>query len=190
MDADAWVPAIDQQGEAREGAAVCELSNYDLSVWPEGTRAICRRERPHPGAQLTFTDAEGFRFQVFITDQEAAGIAQLEARHRGHARVENRIRCAKDTGLENLPFHDFLPNCVWLELILATQDLLAFFQRLCLRGEARAWEPKTLRYRLLHTAARIVRSGRRLILRLQRNWRWTPILYKAFQRLRPIAAMA
>ncbi len=187
MDERAWVPAIDQDGEAREGAAVCELVNVDLRAWPAGTRAICRRERPHPGAQLTFTDAEGFRFQVFITDQVDADIAHLEARHRGHARVENRIRCAKATGLEHFPFHDFLPNRVWLELVLAAQDLLAYFQRLCLRGEARAWEPQTLRYRLLHTAARLVHSGRRLLLRLQRTWRWTPILHHAFTRLRRIA---
>lgn len=183
----AWVPAIDQEGEQREGAAVCELTTFDLSAWPAGTRAICRRERPHPGAQLTFTDANGFRFQVFITDQADAAIAQLELRHRAHAHVENRIRCAKDTGLDKFPFHDFLPNQVWLELVLAAQDLLAFFQRLCLRGEAREWEPKTLRYRLFHTAARIVHSGRRLILRLQRNWPWTRLLDQAFNRLRRIA---
>ena len=185
-----WVPAISQQGEEREGAAVCQLKNIDLSSWPAGTRAICRRERPHPGAQLKFTDVNGYRFQVFITDQEDEDIVHLEARHRGRARVENRIRCGKATGLENLPFHDFMPNCVWLELVLAAQDLIAFFQNLCLRGEAQEWDPKTLRYRLLHTAARIVRTGRRLILRLQQNWRWTPVLYDAFRRLRRLEAAA
>jgi hypothetical protein len=185
----AWVPALDAVGEAREGAAVCELTGVDLSGWPVGTRAICRRERPHPGAQLTFTDAHGYRFQVFITDQGDADLAQLEQRHRGHARVENRIRCAKDTGLANFPFHDFRPNQVWLELVLAAQDLLAFFQRLCLRGEARDWEPKTVRYRLFHTAARLVHRGRRLIVRLQREWRWTRLLLQAFTRLRRLASV-
>ena len=182
-----WLPAITQEGDEREGAGVCELSQLDLSSWPSGTRAICRRERPHPGAQLKFTDHQGFRFQVFVTDQTDANIAVLEARHRGHARVENRIRCAKDTGLRNFPFHDFHANQVWLELVLAAQDLIAFFQRLCLRGQARGWEPKRLRYRLLHTAARLVHTGRRLILKLQRNWQWTLMLYDAFRRLRKLA---
>ena len=185
-----WVPAITQAGEEREGAAVCELRDLDLSSWPPGTRAICRRERPHPGAQLKFTDANGYRFQVFMTDQKDDDIVKLEARHRGRARVENRIRCGKDTGLENLPFHDFRANRAWFELVLAAQDLIAFFQRICLRGEAKEWDPKTLRYRLFHTAARVVRSGRRLILRLQRSWRWTPMLYDAFRRVRLIAAVA
>ncbi len=187
-DEAAWLPAITQAGEEREGAAVCELKDVELGSWPEGTRVICRRERPHPGAQLKFTDANGYRFQVFITDQTGDDIVKLEARHRGRARVENRIRCGKDTGLENLPFHDFDANQAWLELILAAQDLIAYFQRVCLRGEAKEWDPKTLRYRLFHTAARVVRSGRRLILRLQRSWRWTPILYDAFRRVRQVAA--
>lgn len=135
-----WVSAISQEGAEREGAAVCQLKNIDLSSWPTGTRAICRRERPHPGAQLKFTDVNGYRFQVFITDQEDEDIIHLEARHRGRARVENRIRCGKATGLESLPFYDFMPNCVWLELVLAAQDLIAFFQNLCLRGEAQEWD--------------------------------------------------
>jgi hypothetical protein len=184
----AWVPAITQAGEEREGAAVCELANLDLSAWPEGTRAICRRERPHPGAQLTFTDHQGFRFQVFLTDQDDADLAQLEARHRGRARVEDRIRCGKDTGLRRFPFRQFAANQVWLELVLAAQDLLTFFQRLCLDGEARSWEPKTLRHRLLHVAGRVARSGRRVFLRLQRSWRWASLLAAAFRRLRSLPA--
>jgi Transposase DDE domain group 1 len=164
MPESAWVPAITQAGEEREGAAVCELTNLDLTAWPEGTRAICRRERPHPGAQLTFTDHQGFRFQVFITDQDDANLAQLEARHRGRARIEDRIRCGKDTGLRSFPFRQFAANQVWLELVLAAQDLLTFFQRLCLDGEARSWEPKTLRHRLLHVAGRVARHGRRVFL--------------------------
>lgn len=184
MPENAWTPAIDQDGEERDGADVAELSRLDLSAWPVGTRAICRREIPHPGAQLTFSDLNGYRFQVFITDQPDADIAYLEARHRGHARVEDRIRCAKDTGLRNLPFRDFAANAVWLQLVLMAIDLLAWTQGIVLEGEARGWEPKRLRYALLHVAARLTRSGRRLHVRLQRTWRWSALLDAAFQRLR------
>ena len=185
----AWTPAIAQDGGERDGADVAELRTLDLSAWPDGTRAICRREIPHPGAQLTFSDLNGRRFQVFITDQPDADIAYLEARHRGHARVEDRIRCGKDTGLRNLPFHDFAANAVWLQLVLMAIDLLAWTQGLTLAGEAQRWEPKRLRYALLHVAARVCRSGRRLHLRLQHGWRWSVLLCVAFQRLRrlPIA---
>jgi len=185
----AWVPALKQDGQEREGAGVCELFDLDLTGWPSGTRAICRRERPHPGAQHSFTDHNGYRFQCFITDQIDSDLAALEARHRAHARVEDRIRCAKDTGLDNYPFRSFAANQVWLELVLAAQDLLVFYQRLCLEGEASDWEPKKLRYRLLHTVGRMIRTGRRQILRLQRNWPWTALLLGAFRRLRLLPAM-
>lgn len=182
--AQSWVPAVTQEGAFRDGAEVCELVELDLSAWPTGTRAICRRERPHPGAQLTFTDHNGFRFQVFVTDQADTDLASLEARHRAHARVEDRIRCGKASGLRNLPFREFSTNEVWLELVLVAQDLVAWMQRLCLRGEAARWEPKRLRYCLLHTAARVTRGARRRHLRLQRSWPWSDILAAAFRRLR------
>src|SRR5581483_865309 len=105
----AWSPAITQAGDERPGAWVAEIFP-DLRGWPAGTRAICRRERPHPGAQLSFSDHAGHRFQVFITNQEGEDVVALEARHRAHARVEDRIRSAKDMGLRNLPFHAFAAN--------------------------------------------------------------------------------
>lgn len=186
---EAWIHAITQSpGEIREGAWVTEITaSLNLSAWPTGTRAIARRERPHPGAQLTFTDADGHRFQVFITDSPGLDIAYLEARHRGHARIEDRIRVAKDSGLRNLPFHDFARNQAWMLAVLIGLDLVAWTQALCLDGELAAAEPKRLRYALLHTAGRLVRSGRRVTLRLAATWPWTQHLVDAFTRLRATA---
>jgi DDE family transposase len=149
---------------------------------------ICRREDPHPGAQLTFSDAAGHRFQCFATDTPGPDIVALERRHRAHARVEDRIRCAKDMGLRNLPFHDFASNNAWMLLVLIAQDLIAWAQRLLLDGELALAEPKRLRYALWHTAGRLVRSGRRAILRLARGWPWAKTLARAFSRLRALPA--
>jgi Transposase DDE domain group 1 len=183
----AWQQAIDADGEQREGAWVAELTaDVELADWPQRTRLIARRERPHPGAQLSFSDAEGHRFTCFLTDQQGEQIAELELRHRRRARVEDRIRCAKDTGLENLPFHAFSHNEVWLELVLIAQDLFAWAQALILDGELALAEPKRLRHRLLHTAGRLVRSGRRTRLRLARDWPWAEALVAAFRRLRAL----
>ena len=179
----AWRPALTQAGEPREGAAVAELA-LELARWPAGTRAICRRERPHPGAQLSFTDDNGYRFQVFITNQQGKRIDRLEQLHRQHAVVEDRIRCGKDTGLQNLPFRGFEANAAWLELVLCAQDLLAWTQRLLLDGELARCEPKRLRYRLLHVAGRLTRHARRLRLHLPRGWAWGEQLLEAFGRLR------
>jgi len=184
----AWTGSMDQTCGLREGAECAEVTHLlDLGSWPEGTRAICRREDPHPGAQLTFTDRDGHRFQVFITDSPDPDLAYLEARHRGHARVEDRIRCAKDTGMANLPFHAFAANQAWLTLVLMAQDLLAWAQRLCLDGELAKAEPKRLRYALWHMAGRLVRTGRRRILRLAKGWPWADELVQAFRRLQALA---
>ena len=105
IPADAWVPALDQDGSERENGEVCEITDtVDLSAWPESSRLIVRRERPHPGAQLSFTDHDGYRFQAILTDQPDEDIAVLECRHRQHAHVEDRIRDDKDTGLSKFPF--------------------------------------------------------------------------------------
>jgi hypothetical protein len=183
----AWTAAVQPDGTLRDGAEIVELTGWiDLHAWPPGTRAICRREDPHPGAQLSFTDLDGHRFQVFVTDQPEADIAQLELRHRQRARVEDRIRGAKATGLANLPFERMRRNAVWLELVLLAQDLVCWAQALLLDGELRVAEPKTLRYRLWHQAARVVRHARRLIVRLQRCWPWAGALAEAFTRLRAL----
>jgi hypothetical protein len=183
----AWTPAVDPDGQVRHGAEVCELTGWiDLHTWPEGTRVICRREDAHPGAQLRFSDLDGHRFQVFLTDQPNCDIAGLELRHRQRARVEDRIRAAKATGLSNLPFDRWRRNAVWLELVLAAQDLTVWAQALLLDADLAVAEPKTLRYRLWHVAARIVRHARRTILRLQRSWPWAVELARAFARLRAL----
>jgi hypothetical protein len=188
LPADAWGSAVDADGHDRDGAQVAELHALDLAAagWPAGTRAICRRERPHPGAQLTFTDADGWRFQVFITDQPDPNIATLELRHRQHARVEDRIRAAKATGARNLPFDLWRRNAVWLELVLVALDLVAWAQSLLLDGDLRVAEPKTLRYRLWHVAGKITRHARQVRLRLQRTWPWAGDLARAFIRLRAL----
>jgi len=179
----AWRPAIRQDGQPRDGAWVAELTGaLDLTGWPENTRMIVRRERPHPGAQLSFTDHDGHRFQATLTDLPGDP-AELERLHRGRANAEDRIRAAKQTGLDNLPFRDFDHNAIWLELSLIAQDLTAWTQHLTLDGELAVCEPKTLRYRLLHTAARLVFHARRATLRLARAWPWASELAAAFARL-------
>jgi len=180
----AWTRAVDPDGQQRKDAEVVELTGWiDLHRWPAGTRAICRREDAHPGAQLRFSDHDGHRFQVFLTDQPDGALARLELRHRQRARVEDRIRAAKATGLQNLPFDRWRRNHVWLELVLAAQDLTCWTQALLLDGALTLAEPKALRYRLLHVAASVVRHARRPILRRQRSWPWTAALARAFTRL-------
>jgi len=187
---DAWVCALDQDGTQRRNGQVVELTDgLDLTGWPQGSRVLVRRERPHPGAQLSFSDVDGHRFQAILTDQPG-DIQALECGHRARARVEDHIRSDKDTGLSNLPFRGFAHNRVWLQIVLIAHDLLAWTQRLLLTGELARSEPKRLRYRLLHIAARLAFHARGAALRLQRNWPWAADLAHAFARLRALPGPA
>ena len=181
-----WLQAKETDGSVRDGAWVTELTDLlPLSAWPEDTRLIMRRERPHPGAQLTLFDtAEGFRHTCFITDTKGRDIAALELRHRGHARVEDRIRNWKDCGLANLPFDSFVRNEAWVATSLIAGALLAWSQMVCFEGALAKAEPKTMRYRVLHVAALLVRRSRGLILRLDETWPWVEDLANAFAKLR------
>jgi hypothetical protein len=171
--AKAWTPAHDGDGRVREGAWVADVTGLlDLDGWSAGMRVIVRRERPHPGAQLRFTDVDGHRFTVFATDAKKGQLADLELRHRQRARCEDRIRCAKDTGLRNLPLKGFAQNQLWCEIVALACELPAWTQMLALTGDARRWEPRRLRLRLFSVAGRIVRGSRRLRLRLAQNWPW------------------
>jgi hypothetical protein len=147
LDEDHWMPALDQDGRARENGQIAELTGFDLSAWPAGARVIVRRERPHPGAQLAFTDHDGHRFQAILTDQPDPDLAAIERRHRARASVEDHVRNDKDTGLRNLPFRDFEHNRVWLQLVLIAHDLIRWTQTLLLSGDLARAEPKRLRYR-------------------------------------------
>ena len=189
----AWQVASNADGDLREHADVVEVTGLlDLSKWTTDCpdmRVIVRRELPHPGATLdVFEIRDGYRYQAFTTNTSRGQLAFLEARHRAHARVEDRIRTGKDTGLNHLPSSHQTINEVWVELALIAADLLALAQSMLLTAETELHraEPKTLRYRLLHVAARVTRGQRKVFLRLAEHWPWALALANAFTRLRQI----
>jgi hypothetical protein len=187
LPAAAWTPAYDSDRMVRPGAWVAELTGLlNLAGWPKEMRVIVRKERPHPGAQLRFTDIGGHRFTCFATGTKGGQLADLELRHRLRARCEDRIRAAKDTGLRNLPLHSYAANQIWTELVAMACELLAWMQMLALPGQARRWEPKRLRLRIFTAAGRITRGGRRLQLRLATHWPWATQISAAISRLQAL----
>jgi Transposase DDE domain group 1 len=198
---EAWQLAIDHRGEVRERRAddgcadrccaharcwveeahVTELTGLlrqgpggdQLAGWPASMRIFARRERPHPGAQLTlFETQDGWRYTLWVTNLPAtlrgwrSQLGYIDAAHRVHARVEDRIRTGKDCGIGRFPSHDFAINSAWLAASLTAATLLAWLRLIALDGDLARAEPKTLRYRLLHAAARLVRGGRRRQLKI------------------------
>ena len=192
VPAKVWTPALDATGDVRDGGDVVELTTMmNLTAWPAGMRIIVRRERPHPGAQLSlFEERDGWRYQAVATNTTTGQLAFLEARHRAHARVEDRIRCAKDSGLGRFPSREFKINQAWSQLTAIAADLIAWLRLLALTGDtggalAKA-EPKTLRYRLLHVPARLTHGGRRRRLRIPESWPWAKAIVNAFAKIAAI----
>jgi len=186
VPAKVWTPASDADGGLREGGDVAELSGLlDLSSWPEAMRIIVRRERPHPGAQLSlFEERDGWRYQAIATNTATGQLAFLEARHRAHPRVEDhRIRHAKNTGLGRFPSREFAINQTWLMLTAVAADLTAWTRLLAFTGDAAvlaACEPKALRYRFFHVPARLVHTARRRRLRAPQSWPWAAAIVAVF----------
>lgn len=186
----AWTQAYDADGNPREGAWLADATGVlDLAGWPDGMRVIVRKERPHPGAQLRFTDLDGLRLTAFVTNTTGGQLADLELRHRRRARCEDRIRTAKDTGLANLPLHDFAQNQIWLAVVALAVELTSWMQMLALTGtDARRWEPKRLRLRVFSIAGRIARHARRTHLRLSAHAPWSELIATALARLAALSA--
>ncbi|HCX85016.1 MAG TPA: IS1380 family transposase [Micrococcales bacterium] len=192
-----WTPALTAAGEVNEHADVADITNLltqhgHLTGWPAGMRVIVRRERPHPGARVAqdrLDDAEGYRLTAFTTNTRRGQLQVLELRHRRRARCEDRIRCAKDTGLRNLPLKTLAQNEIWLAAVALATDLLAWLGLLGLdEDSARVWEPKRLRLRLFTAPATIARHARRVILHVKETYAWAEIVLAAHRRLRALAA--
>ena len=186
----AWAPAYNADGDPRQGADVAEITGMlDLSGWPEGMRVIMRREKPHPGARLRFDDVDGYRLTALATNTRTGQLADLEVRHRLRARCEDRIRCAKDTGLDRLPLQGFAPNRIWCQIVALAHDILVWSQLLALTGHtARKWEPRTIRLRLMHIPATIARHARRTLIRYRADHPWTRLLLQGIGRLQTLPA--
>ena len=194
----AWVPAIDAGGDLRDGAWVAEITGLldlgdwpaGMRDWPAGMRGVARKERAHPGAQLTLTDTGGHRVTCFATNDPSPGLPALESRHRQRARCEDRIKDAKDTGLTNLPYSDAASNAIWIQVVLLAMDLSTWTQQLALTGTWRVAQPKALRLKLFSTAARYVTTARRRIVDIDPAWPWATVVHDALGHLAWLARLA
>jgi hypothetical protein len=149
-----WATAVDQAGKpppvdetSSPVAQVAELTlllpGLTAAGWPAGMRVLVRRERPHPGATLSLREAhDGWRYQCVATDTPRGQLPFLEARHRAHARVEDRVKAIKQTGMGRFPSREFVINAVRLQLALTATDLIASRPRpLCCTANSPSSKP-------------------------------------------------
>ena len=163
-----------------------------LDGWPARMRVFARGERPHPGAQLSlFETRDGWRYSLWVSNVPAqlrgwrAQLGYIDAAHRVQARVEDAIlpSTGKDCGIGRFPSHDFAMNSAWLAVSLIAAALLSWLRLIALDGDLAMAEPKTLRYRVLHAAGKLVRGGRRRRLKIPAAWPWAENIATAWARI-------
>ena len=180
---DVWLPALTQDGQLRDGAAVADLTSLiEHSPLPAGTRLIVRREPLHPGAQRSLIPSLDFRYWGFYTDQPGDP-RELDATMRAHAHVENHIQRLKDSGLSSMPFTNFAANAAWLFVVCLSGDLVRWFQLLCLSGPWKNARPKTLRWGVFHAPGRLIHRSRQLVVRVIDGWPATSALTDSYKRM-------
>jgi hypothetical protein len=183
VDKKRWSPALDQEGEARPGAAVAEVTDLvDLSAWPAGTRLIVRREPLHPGAQQSLFPSLDYRYWGHYTDAPGDAVF-LDVAMRAHAHVEDNLRRLRDSGFERFPFVDLDANRAWLAVVCFADALVRWFQLLCCAGSLAVAEPKALRWTLWHSPARVVRKAGRWVVRILDGWPTAADLLTAYRRI-------
>jgi hypothetical protein len=180
---DLWHQAVTTDGELRDGAAVCEVTELmDLEALPDGTRCVIRREPLHLGAQRSLLPSLEFRFVAFYTDLDGDPVA-LDVQMRAHAHVESHIQRLKDSGLCRFPFTSFEANSTWLLAVTLAADLVRWFQLVCLDGAWRDARPKALRWELFHAPGRLVHRARQLVVRILDGWPTADVLLGAYTRI-------
>jgi hypothetical protein len=135
-----------------------------------------------------FQQDQDHRFQLTATNLTDRTVQRLQATHRVQARVESRIRRGNDTGPRPMPSTFFAINSAWCVVVALACDLLAWLALLGLDGDLANAEPKTIRYRLLHTAGRIIHGQRKRRLRIPQTWPWAHQPQTAFTRTAALPA--
>lgn len=186
-----WHPAIQTDDELREGAWVAEATFDDRpGLVGRGVAADPAQGTPPPGCPVDLQRRRRMRITAILTNTWSGVVpgqaAGLELRHRQHARVEDRIREAKSTGLRNFPCHAMSENEAWLQVVLTAVDLIAWTKTLAFAHvpELARCEIHAFRYRVLHVAARLTRGARQIRLRIDKTWRWARHIAEGFTRIR------
>ncbi|MFE9922848.1 IS1380 family transposase [Streptomyces sp. NPDC005774] len=198
----AWETSLKQDGSLQEGYFLAELTDLNTRTgWPSGTRLIVRRVRPSGRQVAKLTDFEkktGWRYSITATNigrmWGIAGSHQpqfLDALHRDHAEVEDRVRTNKALGLHNLPSKSFAVNQGWMLAANLAADLDAWVRLLGLHdiADLADAEPDTMRFRLYHLPARLAKHARRRYLRIERSWPWAEAFTTCWQRLTELPAV-
>jgi hypothetical protein len=197
---EAWKPGITQDGRAEDDKDAAEITDLLARAgnWPEGLRWTARRVKPsrrHLKNLTAYEKETGWKYSITCTNIPDSGIEgvpgshhpqYIDVVHRDHATVEtDGVRTAKAMGLRNLPSKTWQVNKGWVLAANIAADLTAWARHLGLhdQDDLKDAEPDTLRYRLWHVPARLVRHARKKTLKISPDWPWKEAFLICWQRL-------
>lgn len=184
-----WEPAIDSDDEVAETIFTMGRFRDALTV-----RLIVRRQRTRAGDQLSFDDLDGWRFQGVVTNMPAwlATAADVEHHHRlrGGAPEEAIRQLKHDFGLNHAPVANFFGNWLWWHAAALAYNVARWLRTLALPDAFATCRGKRLRLAFLNVAARVITTGRRLVLRLPRAYAHLDAFIEALTRIRALPAFA
>ncbi len=173
----------DKEGEVAE-------FGYRMAHDDRFRRYVVKRVQIDPGEQAEL-ETSGYRYWVSVTNDHTATAALLESEHRHKALVESGVRELKENfGLSVLRKHGFMANWAWLLIVATGLNLCRWTQLLGDLHPESDLRAKRLRYRYLAVPALLVRSGRRLVLRLPRGYALLGGFIAALARLRALPVPA
>ncbi len=181
-----WVSAKEADGPL-SGSEVAEcpyrFAKRDL-------RLIVRRQRKAAGEQLSFDDLDGWRFFAMITNIPPlfATAVDVDRHHRlrGGAPEEAIRQLKEDFGMNHAPLQNFFGNWVWWLASALAYNVARWLRVLALPEGFRTCRGKRLRTSFINVPARVVRTSRRIHLRLPKAYRHAAGFLTALKHLRAL----
>lgn len=185
-----WLPAQEADGEL----AGSEVAETTYRFAKRDLRLIVRRQRKAAGEQFSFDDLGGWRFFAMITNIPPmfASATDIDHHHRlrGGAPEEAIRQLKEDFGMNHAPLQSFAANWLWWLASALAYNVARWVRVLALPEPFRTCRGKRLRTSFFNVPARVVRTGRRIYLRLPRAYRHADAFITALKRLRALPMFA
>ena len=186
----AWTAALKADGEL----AGSEVAETTYRFAKRDLRLIVRRQRKATGEQLSFDDLGGWRFFAVITNIPPMFASAIDIDHhhrlRGGAPEEAIRQLKEDFGMNHAPLQSFCANWLWWQASALAYNVARWVRVLALPEPFSTCRGKRLRASFFNVAARVVRTGRRIHLRLPRAYRHASAFMAAVTRLRELPMFA
>jgi hypothetical protein len=174
-----WQPLLNRQGKAIEGETVCRTS-FCIGDYDKAFTLIIQRKAVQGQTCLELAPEEnadevsigGYVYRAIATNRNQLSDSEIIHWYNQRAEdSENRIKELKlDLGGDVLPCSDFKANALYFLITALSYNVFALMRAL-LPGALLRHRIVTIRWRLYGMAAKVVKTGRQLFVKLKAQHR-------------------